>query len=150
MKTQHSSSDAEVHALVVAFETASLAPTELTHPAHIAVALAYLAEAPLPVAAGRTRAALAYFTAQHRASGYHETLTLFWMRLLDHVAQARYATLPLWARINAAVERYGTMAPYGPTTHTITCSARRRAGGVGGSGSGPAALRGTDGRRIDD
>jgi hypothetical protein len=111
MKTQHFSSDAEVHALVMAFETASLAPSEFTHSAHIAVALAYLAEAPLPAATGRMRAALAYFTAQHGASGYHETLTLFWMRLLDHVAQARYATLPLWARINAAVERYGSMAP---------------------------------------
>jgi len=33
------------------------------------------------------RAALVYFAAQHRASGYHET------------------------RINAAVERYGSMAP---------------------------------------
>jgi hypothetical protein len=111
MKTQDFGSDAEIHALVAAFETAALGPTEFTHRAHIAVALAYLAEAPLPVATERMRAALAYFTAQHRASGYHETLTLFWMRLLDHVAQARYATLPLWARINAAVQRYGSMAP---------------------------------------
>ena len=28
-----------------------------------------------------------------------------------HVAQARYPTLPLWARINAAVEHYGSTAP---------------------------------------
>jgi hypothetical protein len=33
------------------------------------------------------------------------------MRLLDHVTRVRYADLPLWARINAVVERYGSMAP---------------------------------------
>ncbi len=111
MKTRDFADDAEVRTLVAAFETASLAVAEFTHAAHIAVGLAYLAEAPLVPATARMRAALYHFVAQHGASGYHETLTVFWMRLLDHVARARYADLPLWARINAVVERYGTMAP---------------------------------------
>jgi len=42
---------------------------------------------------------------------YHETLTTFWMRLLDHLAQSHYQKLPLWRRINLIVERWGTAAP---------------------------------------
>jgi len=112
VKTRDFIADGEVQTLVLAFENASIAPAAFTHTAHIAVALAYLAEEPLPAATQRMRSALTRFVEQHGgATGYHETLTLFWMRLLDHLARTRYAELPLWARINAAVEHYGTMGP---------------------------------------
>jgi hypothetical protein len=111
MKTGDFTADAEVQALVLAFETAAMPAADFTHAAHIAVGLAYLAEAPLPLATERIRTALIHFVATHGVTGYHETLTVFWMRLLDHLARVRYAELPLWARINAVVERYGTMAP---------------------------------------
>jgi hypothetical protein len=33
------------------------------------------------------------------------------MRLLDHLAGARYSDLPLYARVNAVIESHGSMRP---------------------------------------
>ena len=43
--------------------------------------------------------------------GYHETLTVFWMKLLAHVAAFRYRELPLRQRINSVVAIYGGSWP---------------------------------------
>jgi hypothetical protein len=50
-------------------------------------------------------------TAHHKAEGYHETLTTFWVRLLNHVAATYDPNLPLWQRINLITARWGTRAP---------------------------------------
>ena len=65
------------------------------------------------------------FAAHHGVGGlYHETLTTFWMRLLDRASRTYEvdsshrrsprrpkADLPLWQRINLIVARWGTRAP---------------------------------------
>ena len=87
MKTKGFASDAEISALVHAFETATIPSSEFTHAAHIAVALSYLNEMPAEQALKRMREKIRDFAAHHGVSNlYHETLTTFWMRLLDHVA----------------------------------------------------------------
>ena len=78
----------------------------------MAVALSYLDKWPLAAALARMREKLFQFTARnHLVDLYHETLTTFWMRLLDHVAQNHYQEVPLWRRINLIVARWGTAAP---------------------------------------
>ena len=112
MKTKEFASDAEVATLVHAFETATIPPSQFTHAAHMAVALSYLDKWPLAPALARMREKLFQFTARnHLVDLYHETLTTFWMRLLDHVAQNHYQEVPLWRRINLIVARWGTAAP---------------------------------------
>lgn len=112
LKTKDFASDAEVFALVEAFETATIPPSQFTHAAHMAVALSYLAQSPLPAAKARMREVLLHFTAQnHLVDLYHETLTTFWMRLLDHLANSHYREVPLWRRINLIVTRWSTAAP---------------------------------------
>ena len=112
MKTDGFTSDAEVRALVLAFESGSLGLAEFNHSAHLAVALAYLADASLAVATVEMRVGLRRFLAHHGQSvGYHETLTLFWMRLLDHLTRHRYARLALWQRVNAVVCSHGGSWP---------------------------------------
>ena len=112
MKTRDFTSDAEVAALAAAFEDASIPASEFTHTAHIAVALSYLEELPAEQALARMRDKIRAFAAHHRVSNlYHETLTVFWMKLLDHVAGAYNVDLPLWQRINLIVARWGTRAP---------------------------------------
>jgi hypothetical protein len=111
LKTTNFTSDAEVTALVEAFERAGIAASEFTHGAHIAVALSYLADLSLADAKARMREKLLHFTAHHQVDLYHETLTTFWMRLLDHLAKNHYAGVPLWRRINLIVARWGTAAP---------------------------------------
>lgn len=104
-------SDAEVEALVAAFESSTITPSQFPHTAHLAVALSYLAEMPLAEATARMRASLLRFTEYHGVKVYHETLTTFWMRLLAHVVSNDYGGLPLWQRINVIVDRWGTAAP---------------------------------------
>lgn len=111
MKTRDFASDAEVGSLVAAFESAAIPPTQFTHAAHMAVALSYLAKHPLEEARERMRETLLRFTAHHHVDVYHETLTTFWMRLLDHLANNHYHDVPLWRRINLIVARWGSSAP---------------------------------------
>jgi hypothetical protein len=112
VKTREFANDAEVATLVDAFETATISPSQFTHAAHIAVALSYLETLPLTGALARMREKLFHFTARnHLVDLYHETLTTFWMRLLDHLAQTHYRDVPLWRRINLIVARWGTAAP---------------------------------------
>ncbi len=111
MKVRDFQSNEEVAALVAAFEAGAIGPTEFTHTAHIAVGLAYLDASPLSEAADRMRRSLCQFLERHELSAYHETLTVFWMRLLDHLARTRYAKLPLWERINRTIASHGSRRP---------------------------------------
>jgi len=98
--------------LVEAFESATIPASQFTHVAHIAVAVSYLEELPADKALARMRKKIRAFAAHHGVNGlYHETLTTFWMRLLDHVARTYDVDLPLWQRINLIVERWGSRRP---------------------------------------
>jgi hypothetical protein len=112
LKTRDFSDSAEVAALVAAFENCTISAAEFTHVAHIAVALSYLNEMPAEEALARMREKIRAFAAHHGASNlYHETLTTFWMKVLDHVTANVDVDLPLWRRINLIVERWGTRRP---------------------------------------
>jgi hypothetical protein len=106
VKTRDFSCDAEVHELVDAFESGTIAPSQFNHAAHMATALNYLAALPFADASVRMRAALLQFTARHGIHVYHETITTFWMRLLAHLAKGPYRDVPLWSRINLIVKRW--------------------------------------------
>jgi hypothetical protein len=111
LKTRGFTADAEVPELVRAFEAATIPASEFTHVAHIAVAVSYLAQSPSDEALERIRKNIRAFAAHHGANNlYHETLTTFWMRLLDHVARTQDVDLPLWRRINLIVARWGSRA----------------------------------------
>lgn len=100
-----------MRALVRAFETAAISPAEFQHVAHIAVALSYLAVEPLEAASARMRCSLLNFARCHGLNVYHETMTNFWMRLLDHLAATHYRKVPLWRRVNLIVERWAATDP---------------------------------------
>ncbi len=112
MKTGDFASNDEVALLVAAFENATIPAAEFTHVAHITVALSYLNELSPDEALGRMREKIRVFAAHHGVTGlYHETLTTFWMRLLDHVARNLDVDLELWQRINLIVARWGNRGP---------------------------------------
>ena len=76
------------------------------------MALSYLENLASNQARERMRERIRAFAAHHSAGNlYHETLTTFWMRLLEHVAQTYDVDLPLCQRINLIVARWGTSAP---------------------------------------
>ncbi len=112
MRTRDFASDTEVAALVSAFEDATIPASEFTHAAHIAVALSYLNSFPPERALERMREKIRAFAGHHNLSNlYHETLTTFWMRLLEHVASTAQTDLPLWRRINLTVEDWTKRRP---------------------------------------
>ena len=121
MITRDFTNDTEVADLVRAFETASIPAAEFTHAAHIAVAVSYLARYLPDEAFHRMRENVRTFAAHHGATGlYHETLTTFWMRLLEHVLANEDPNVPLWQRINKIVAVWTTRRPidahYAPET----------------------------------
>jgi hypothetical protein len=75
----------EILSLVRRFEDCTLPREEWTHAAHLTVALWHLLQYDWPEAVARVRLSIQRYNAAHgiRATptgGYHETLTLFWMR----------------------------------------------------------------------
>lgn len=72
----------EVEELVRGFENFAPPPQGFGHAEHLTVALWYLARLPEPEAAERMRGGLRKFAAHHGSNLYHETITLFWLRVV--------------------------------------------------------------------
>ncbi len=108
----------EILSLVRAFDDCTLAREGWTHAAHLTVALWHLLQYDWPEAVARVRSGIKRYNAAHgvrqtSTGGYHETLTLFWMRrvrafleegrnearslvaLANDLAASAAATLPL-------------------------------------------------------
>lgn len=80
------SSDTEIEAIVLGFESCTMPDSEFSHRAHMVVALSYLHHSQLSVteAAERMRAGLYRFLDHYGndRQKYNETITLFWIKLV--------------------------------------------------------------------
>jgi hypothetical protein len=74
----------EIEEVVRKFETYAFDPSEFNHPEHLIVALLYLKGASVEEALERMRRSLFRFLAHHQIQEnvYHETITLFWLKLV--------------------------------------------------------------------
>jgi hypothetical protein len=75
----------DILSLVRAFDDCTLPRERWTHAAHLTVALWHILQYDWPEAVSRVRAGILRYNAAHGirttpTGGYHETLTLFWMR----------------------------------------------------------------------
>lgn len=82
-KTDRTTTD-DIEALVKAFEACTLPRSQWTHAAHLTLALWYLVHHAPSTAIDRMREGIQRYNAamgipQTRSSGYHETITLFWL-----------------------------------------------------------------------
>jgi len=95
-----------------AFEHGTWPKTDWTHAAHIAVAGCYLFEYPLEIATDRIRLGIRHYnhctgTRNTDHSGYHETLTVFWMAIVKaHLDQLPLKT-PRLEAVRAVVKELG-------------------------------------------
>lgn len=83
-----------IETLVRDFESCRLPPDDFDHSAHLLVGLWYLTHsASIEEAAERTRAGILRFLAHHQDDPtiYNETITLFWLKRLRGVLDARDA-----------------------------------------------------------
>src|SRR5262249_47095927 len=86
----------ELASFVAAFESGQLPKARWTHGAHLAIAFWYLRRLEQPLAAKQIRAGIRHYNDAKGApntdhSGYHETLTEFWIRVVSKfIANAGY------------------------------------------------------------
>ena len=103
---------AEVERLVSAFESASIAPAEWKHRDHVAVATWYLLTRPGEDAAiqamcgGLKKFARLHGIKPAPGRGYHETLTVFWMKVINRYLETTNLDCALSDLINGVVGRF--------------------------------------------
>ena len=106
-------SAAEVLKLVRDFEFCTLPRAEWTHRAHLTVALWYCLRHPFAEATRLIRVGIKKYNHAHGIvttveSGYHETMTLFWARIVrGFLDKASPVDCSLAALANDLCERYG-------------------------------------------
>ena len=110
--------EAEIREVVRKFEECEYALTEFTHARHVTVACWYLCTSKIategqsssvPVKAlERMRTGLRRFIAHHGKQGYHETITRFWMELLENFLNSFVSGTAMVVKVNRALECYGS------------------------------------------
>ncbi|MBI1730519.1 hypothetical protein HY229_06490 [Candidatus Acetothermia bacterium] len=117
MTQQNYRSDQEIYALVNEFETCQINPHHFNHHQHMTVAMGYLNDFSEEKTGQKIRQGLIRLLENHGAPEekvralYNETITLFWVKLLSHVLKSLDRQEPLYAKINWAIEHYGSMEP---------------------------------------
>ena len=75
-------SDDEIRSLVNEFEACSFHPSEFKHQQHLAVVLWYVSNLPYEEASERMKRGIQRLAASYGKTGYHETITEFWLRMV--------------------------------------------------------------------
>lgn len=123
-------SDAEVAELVGSFESRRLPGERWTHRAHLAVAATYLRRYPLSEATDRARAYIRrYNESRGNLTGYHETITVLFMRLVAHAMSAAPPALAEF--VNGLATRFPMDRMLDYYTKDRLWSAEARAGFIG-------------------
>jgi hypothetical protein len=89
--------------LVESFEAVTLPLARFHHREHLRVGLYYLSREPEIDATARMREGLARFLTHQGIEGYHETVTVFWMRRLGAGLARTDPARPLDERIDAVI-----------------------------------------------
>ena len=125
---RHYESDDEIRALVSAFEACSFHPSEFRHYQHLTVALWYVWHLPYAEAAKKMTGGIRRLAETYGKTGYHETITLFWVRMVSNFAAASDRHLSLAATANQLIETYNNKELIGEYySSDLLASARAKA-----------------------
>ena len=83
--------ESDVEALVRGFEDCTTRAADFTHGAHLTVALWYLRRSGMATATGMMRESLLRFIKHHHEQGYNETITVFWLRVVQSFLEKAHA-----------------------------------------------------------
>jgi hypothetical protein len=99
----------EIEAVVRGFESCTTPAADFTHCAHLTVAVCYLSHATTLNALVRMRASLFRFLDHHKVdkAKYHETLTVFWLKLVRQEMDGLAANCSVLEAANAVIESLG-------------------------------------------
>lgn len=99
--------EAEISELVRAFETCELHPAEFKHYQHLAVALWYLKHLAYEEAGEKMRGGIQRLAAAYGKTGYHETITVFWLRMVNSFLTNRQSRETIVELANTLASKYG-------------------------------------------
>ena len=103
--TTHYKTVDELEAIVRGLENCTTAATDFPHRSHLVVATWYLAEGDRSQALDRMRASILNFLRHYEIKGkYNETITLFWIILVEQCLSRLPPELSLLERTNAVVD----------------------------------------------
>jgi hypothetical protein len=110
-REEHFATFGEIAELIRRFESGELPRPQWTHRAHLTVAGWYLLCHPEPLAVRRIREGIRHYNRAQGiiatpTTGYHETLTLFWARMVRDYLFAADSDSSLVALINGVIEQY--------------------------------------------
>ncbi|MFP5260823.1 MAG: hypothetical protein ACLGJB_02825 [Blastocatellia bacterium] len=100
----------EIQLLVERFESCRLEPSDMTHPAHLAISAWYLSQFSGADGAGRIRENLIRFIGRHGLKGYNETITLFWIKLVSRSLESVGRARPVNELANDLITRFSNSA----------------------------------------
>jgi hypothetical protein len=135
IETNVYSNAAEVLALIRDFKFCTLPRQRWTHRAHLTVALWHQLRYPWPEAVKLVRDSIMRYNEAHgivqtRESGYHETMTLFWMRMVREYLKGATAggRCSLASLANGVVALYPKELPlvYYSRERLMSCEAREK------------------------
>jgi hypothetical protein len=98
---------AEIEILVQKFESCQLPLAEFKHREHLTVALWYLSSLTEREAIERMREGLLRFISHHGETGYHETITICWFKVVRGFLEQAGAERPLPELANELLETHG-------------------------------------------
>src|SRR5215217_8039184 len=96
----------EIQSLVQRFESCALAPSEMTHRAHLSISIWYLSQFPAAEAARQIRENLVRFISHYGLAGYNETITLFWIKLIGRFLERADPSRTVNDLANDLIERF--------------------------------------------
>jgi hypothetical protein len=100
--------DPEIESLVRSFEDGSLPRSEWTHARHLVVALWYVRRLGRDGATGLVRDGIRRFNERHgNPTGYHETITLAWVAVIDVFLAGRDRDRPISVLVGELLEECG-------------------------------------------
>jgi len=104
--TDYFQTDDELRELVASFEACHFHPSEFRHYQHLAVALWYVWHLPFEQAAHRMTTGIRRLAETFGKTGYHETITLFWLQIVSDFAASDDRNESLAMTANKLVRRY--------------------------------------------
>ena len=102
--TEYFKSDDQIRSLVASFEAYTIHPSDFRHYQHLTVALWYVLSLPYDQAAAKMTSGIRRLAEAYGKSGYHETITLVWLRVVSEFASNREDSL--LATANQLIEKY--------------------------------------------
>lgn len=104
--------EADLRSFLAGFEEGTWPASRWNHATHVAMAACYLREhqpeeALLRIRSGLYRYHLSQGGAHTATSGYHETLTLFWVARITEYLRALPPDTPLLDAVNGATRQFG-------------------------------------------